>query len=58
MDLVIREINRLSDDYDRCPDFQLKQQILSDIALLKDALMLLEDDIGLETKPGEASNYN
>lgn len=58
MDLVFREINRLSEDYYRCPDFQMKQQILNDIALLKEALLLLENNTSLETDKGQSNNYN
>lgn len=48
MELVVHEIKRLVKDYYKCPDLQLKEQILMDIELLKDALLLLNIDLDLD----------
>lgn len=49
MELVIYEIERLVVDYYKCPNLLIKEQILLDIELLKDALLLLNIDLDLET---------
>ena len=49
MELVIYEIERLVEDYYKCPYCLIKEQIFFDITLLKDALSLLNIDHDLET---------
>ncbi|WP_277585250.1 hypothetical protein [Psychrobacillus antarcticus] len=40
MEMVVHELNRLVEDYNKCPDLLIKEQILIDIDLLKEALLL------------------
>lgn len=42
MKLIIEELKKLINDYYRCSNYQLKEQILIDINLLKDALRIIE----------------
>jgi len=49
MELVITEIKRLVEDYNNCPYYTIKEQILLDIKLLKDVLLLLNIELDLET---------
>ncbi len=49
MELVVHEIKRLVEDFYKCPNFLIKEQILKDIELLKDALLLLKIDFELDT---------
>lgn len=42
MKLIIVELKKLINDYYRCSNYQLKEQILIDINLLKDALRIIE----------------
>ncbi|GGA31884.1 hypothetical protein [Psychrobacillus lasiicapitis] len=49
MKLVAQEFYRLVEDYNKCPHVHIKEQILIDIELLKDALLLT--NIDLELKP-------
>ncbi len=42
MDLLYQELNRLVDDYHKCHDFIIKEQILCDIQLLTEALSISE----------------
>lgn len=39
--LIYKELNQLVDDYYKCSDLQIKEQILMDLQLLTDALLLL-----------------
>lgn len=48
MELVIHELNRLIDDYHKCDDLLIKEQIFIDIQLLRDALLLLNTGLDLE----------
>lgn len=41
MDLILKELNKLVDDYKRCHDSLIKECILQDIILLREALTLL-----------------
>lgn len=42
MKLIMEELKKLINDYYRCNNYQLKQQILIDINLLKDAIRIVE----------------
>ncbi|MFJ7826180.1 hypothetical protein [Psychrobacillus sp. NPDC096623] len=42
MKIIVEELKKLINDYYRCNNFQLKEQILIDIKLLKDALRIIE----------------
>lgn len=42
MKLIIVELKKLINDYYRCNNYHLKEEILIDINLLKDALRILE----------------
>lgn len=42
MKLIIEELKKLINDYYRCSNYLLKEEILIDINLLKDALRILE----------------
>lgn len=42
IDLLVIELQRLKDDYFKCPDLILKELILHDISLLSEALVLNE----------------
>lgn len=46
---IYKELNKLIDDYYKCPFTHIKEQILMDIKLLTDALILFEADIQLES---------
>ena len=48
MQMVMYEINRLLDDYSKCPDSRIKELILTDIELLRDALILSNIDFDLK----------
>jgi len=51
MRLIIEELKKLVNDYYRCNNYHLKEQILIDINLLKDALRILEKSkLGINTK--------
>ncbi|QUG41353.1 hypothetical protein KD050_19080 [Psychrobacillus sp. INOP01] len=51
MKLIIAELKKLINDYYRCNNYQLKEQILIDINLLKEALRILEkNNIEINTK--------
>jgi len=39
--LISYELNRLIEDYDKCRNFTIKEQIYSDIKLLSEALLLI-----------------
>ena len=39
--LIYKELNLLVDDYYKCPESQVKEQILMDLQLLTEALLLL-----------------
>ncbi|WNS78438.1 hypothetical protein RRU94_00225 [Domibacillus sp. DTU_2020_1001157_1_SI_ALB_TIR_016] len=39
--MFIQEMTRLTSDYKRCEDKRIKEQIVSDITLLKEAIALL-----------------
>jgi len=39
--LIYKELNLLVDDYYKCPEQHIKEQILMDLQLLTDALLLL-----------------
>lgn len=39
--MFIQEMTRLTSDYERCQDIRIKEQIVSDITLLKEAIALL-----------------
>ncbi|MEK3977839.1 hypothetical protein MKY37_01965 [Psychrobacillus sp. FSL K6-2836] len=47
--LIYKELNRLVDDYYKCPFTHIKEQILIDINLLTDALLVFDVDLQLET---------
>ncbi|MDF2065550.1 MULTISPECIES: hypothetical protein [Bacillaceae] len=40
MELIVHEIYRLVDDYYKCDNFQIKEQIISDIIFLSEAYLL------------------
>jgi len=40
VDLICHELRRLTDDYYRCNDLMIKEQIYNDIQLLSEALFL------------------
>ena len=42
MQLVKRELARLLDDHNRCPDFLIKKAIEKDIQLLEEAIAIYE----------------
>ncbi|MCT2344277.1 hypothetical protein [Niallia taxi] len=42
MQLVKRELARLLDDHNRCPDHLIKKEIKKDIQLLKEAISIYE----------------
>ncbi|WP_419961861.1 hypothetical protein [Psychrobacillus sp. BM2] len=46
--LIYKELNHLIDDYYKCPFTHMKEQIISDINLLTEALLLLDTDQQLE----------
>ena len=48
MEMVVHELNRLVDDYYKCPNSVIKEQILRDIKLLRDALLI--NDIEYDLK--------
>ena len=48
MELVVHEMKRLVEDYYKCPDLIIKEQILLYIELLKDALLLTNIDFDLK----------
>ena len=48
MEIVVHEIKRLVEDYNKCPILLIKEQILMDIELLKDALLLTNIDFDLK----------
>lgn len=51
MKLIIEEVKKLINDYYRCNNYQLKEQILIDINLLKDAIRIIEKSkLGISTK--------
>ena len=39
--LIYKELNRLVDDYYKCPELHIKELILTDLKLLTDALLLI-----------------
>lgn len=41
MELFIRELNRLVEDYEKCSSLLIKEQILQDIAFISEALALI-----------------
>ena len=43
MELLTKELNQLAFDYEKCPNESIKQQILQDIILLREALALLKE---------------
>lgn len=43
--LIYKELNRLVDDYYKCPESQIKEQIINDLKLLTDALLLMEQEL-------------
>lgn len=44
MKLIIQELNKLFNDYCKCHNFKIKEQILADINLLSEALTLIQMD--------------
>jgi hypothetical protein len=40
--LIYKELNQLVNDYYKCPDLKVKEQILNDLVFLTDALILME----------------
>ncbi|MEK3981173.1 hypothetical protein MKY37_19365 [Psychrobacillus sp. FSL K6-2836] len=42
--LIYKELNKLVDDYYKCPELQIKEQILSDLKFLTDALLLMDQE--------------
>ncbi|SDO24372.1 hypothetical protein SAMN05518871_11320 [Psychrobacillus sp. OK028] len=52
--LIYKELNRLIDDYYKCPFKHIKEQILIDINLLTEAILLFDadysSDVSFETK--------
>ncbi|MFJ7826179.1 hypothetical protein [Psychrobacillus sp. NPDC096623] len=52
--LIYKELNRLIDDYYKCPFKHIKEQILIDIHLLTEAILLFDVDypltVSLETQ--------
>ena len=45
MELVIKEIYRLIDDYYKCDNLQIKEQIIGDITFLTEAYLLYSENI-------------
>ncbi|WP_409305623.1 hypothetical protein [Peribacillus sp. SCS-155] len=45
MELIIHEIERLADDYKRCDNLLIKEQIYEDMKLLAEALFLSQDKL-------------
>lgn len=43
--LIYKELNHLVEDYYKCPDLQVKKQILADLKFLTDALLLIEQEL-------------
>ena len=43
--LIYNELNQLVDDYYKCPELQIKEQILNDLKFLTDALLLMEQEL-------------
>jgi hypothetical protein len=43
--LIYKELNHLVDDYYKCPDVQIKKQILADLKFLTDALLVMEHEL-------------
>lgn len=39
--IFMKELNRLSSEYDRCSDVRIKAEIIKDLSLLKEAIELL-----------------
>ena len=46
--LIYKELNKLVDDYYKCPELQIKEQILSDLKFLTDALLLMDQEHNFE----------
>ncbi|MFJ7826145.1 hypothetical protein [Psychrobacillus sp. NPDC096623] len=46
--LLYKELNRLVDDYYKCPELQIKELILSNLKLLTDALLLMSQEFDSE----------
>ncbi len=42
MILISHELNRLVDDYYRCPNLIIKEQILNDILFLTEAFLIID----------------
>lgn len=46
--LIYKELNQLVDDYYKCPELQIKEQILTDLKFLTDALLLMSQELDSE----------